>query len=316
MISSRVDIAAQTLEEGGLVAFPTETVFGLGARADDEKAIKKIYELKGRPQNHPLISHCADVEKAFSVAKEVPSYAHALANKFWPGPMTLVFLSNDDGQICNAARGGHESVAVRVPEHKVAQELLSKCDFFVAAPSANKFGRVSPTTAQHVESEFGDELFVLDGEQSEKGIESTIISCLEDEPSILRAGTITQNDIDVALGNTAVVDPSLDIAAPGNLESHYAPSVPVVILDKDSADDSTDHDKDAFIGLNQPAGSYLLTKIPENIDDFAHSLYAFFREAENMKCEKIYVVAPENIGVGIAINDRIKKASHTFGESK
>ncbi len=314
MITDDIDFCVEKLKAEELVAFPTETVFGLGARADSAKAINKIFKTKSRPSSHPLISHTHDIHKALSVSKEVPQYALQLAEKFWPGPMTLVLHCDDDKQISSEARGGHDSVAVRVPSHPVAQELLSKCDFFVAAPSANRFGRVSPTKSQHVQEEFADELIVLDGGQSQVGVESTIISCLEDKPQILRTGKITKEEIETLTGLEVISEGVIKVAASGTLDNHYAPSIPVYLFDDESEIvlKHLDPAKCAVISLKETNLIFALENNPKDVNEYAHELYSFFREAEQQDCQAICVFPPPNIGIGVAVNERLQKASNTF----
>jgi L-threonylcarbamoyladenylate synthase len=317
MITSDIALCADVLSRGKLVAFPTETVFGLGARADVDEAVSKIFELKERPKDHPLIAHHADVDMALSAGKDIPAYARQLAEKFWPGPMTLVFRKADTNLIGNIATGGHDTVAVRVPSHPVARGLLSTCDFFVAAPSANKFGRVSPTTSQHVISEFGEQLLILDGEPSQQGVESTIISCIEDLPRILRSGSVTQENIAETL-SIDINDISIggDIAAPGNLEKHYAPAIPVftIVEPSEATQLAIDTQRCAYLGLVGPTEKFKFPKVVNNENEFARELYSFFREAEDKACESIVVVEPPASGLGVAINDRLTKAKRSFSE--
>lgn len=319
MITDDIDFCAKALADDGLVAFPTETVFGLGARADKAEAVEKIFTAKQRPSSHPLISHTADVDRALSVGEDIPDYAYKLAKKFWPGPMTLVLNCVDDTQISREARGGHDSVAVRVPSHPVALELLEKCDFFVAAPSANRFGRVSPTTAQHVKQEFSEDLIVLDGGQSDVGVESTIISCLGDKPQILRSGKITEQEIVEVVGSEIITSHVDAIAASGTLENHYAPSIPVYVYSNESdivQDTKIDPAKCAFISMSEPNLVFSMVSTPRDMNEYAHELYDFFHRAEDAKCQAICVVPPANIGMGVAVNDRITRAANTYkGES-
>lgn len=315
MITNDVDLCIEALTRGDVVAFPTETVFGLGARSDSPESIRKIYELKGRPTDHPLIAHCTDIKVALAVSADVPLTAQALANEFWPGPMTLVFNRSSGGSICDEAVGGHDTVAVRVPSHPVARALLAPCGFFVSAPSANKFGRVSPTTAQHVQEEFGDDILILDGEQSQCGVESTIISCVDVHPRILRAGAITPQDILRVTGHDVSDFSIADIAAPGTLENHYAPSIPVHVVNDETEitfPSGTASGDCAFMSFAQPAQEFCFTRVVGNFNEFAHELYSFFRGAEHAGCKAIYVVAPVSEGIGIAINDRLSKAAHSF----
>ncbi len=317
MITSDIQRCIDALTRGELVAFPTETVFGLGARSDSSEAVKKIFEIKERPRDHPLIAHCADVDVALAISPDVSDAARALAREFWPGPMTLIFKRAHSDAICDEAVGGHDTVAIRVPSHPVARELLAPCGFFVSAPSANKFGRVSPTTAEHVQAEFGDDLLILDGERSEVGLESTIISCVDEKPRIIRAGAITAQDIlrvqglTLQTGNLTGED-FQNIAAPGTLENHYAPSIPLHVITSESEIeffDGMESSHCALLGFSEPIHNYSLVRVVQNYDEYAHELYNFFREAEDKGCAAIFAVAPEDEGIGVAINDRLAKAS-------
>lgn len=317
MITNDVQLCIEALSRGELVAFPTETVFGLGARSDSPTAVNKIFELKQRPNDHPLIAHCSSIEVALAVSPYVPEYARLLANEFWPGPMTLIFKRAGSDAICDEAVGGHDTVAIRVPSHEIARELLAPCGFFVSAPSANKFGRVSPTTAEHVQAEFGDDLLILDGEQSSVGLESTIISCVGEKPKILRAGAISAQDI-LRVTGFDVVDETIlleedKVAAPGTLEVHYAPSIPVVVVSEQSeinVHDNFDSTKCALLSFSEPSLNFALSKAVGNYDEYAHEMYGFFRQAEQNNCEAIFAVAPDEVGIGIAINDRLKRAAN------
>lgn len=316
MITDDVQLCIDALTKGELVAFPTETVFGLGARADSPAAVQKIFDIKGRPTDHPLILHCSDVDIALAISPYVPEYARALASEFWPGPMTLIFKRAASDAICDEAVGGHDTVAIRVPSHPKARALLAPCGFFVAAPSANRFGHVSPTTVEHVRDEFGDDLLILDGDQSGVGLESTIISCVQDQPAILRAGAITVQDILRVTGIEPVESPQGDgnvkIAAPGTLENHYSPDIPLFVVASEAEVEKNSQfspGECAFMSLSQPVKDYRVSVLVNNYDQYAHELYDFMRRAEIEKCQAIFVVAPENEGIGIAINDRLKRAS-------
>ncbi len=322
MITQDIQLCVDALTRGEVVAFPTETVFGLGARSDSPEAIRKIYDIKGRPADHPLIAHCSDVDVALALSPDVPDYARALAAEFWPGPMTLIFRRAGSDAICDEAVGGHDTVAIRVPSHEIARELLAPCGFFVSAPSANKFGRVSPTTTEHVRSEFGDDILILDGEPSQCGVESTIISCTGSHPHVIRAGAITTQDILRVTGHDVSSDLANssddNVAAPGTLENHYAPRIPVYVVADEQAIEFTEGlspENSAFLSFGQPSQTFLLSLVVHSYDDYARQLYDFFRQAEVNGCEAIFAVAPENEGIGVAINDRLSKASHSLTES-
>ena len=316
MKTDDISVCAAELADGELVAFPTETVFGLGARADSAEAVIKIFEAKGRPQDHPLIAHASSTDMALSVSDDIPEYARKLAEAFWPGPLTLIFESNEN-QVCRHARGGHDTVAVRVPSHPCALKLLSECDFLVVAPSANRFGRVSPTTADHVEHEFPD-ILILDGDRSDVGVESTIVLCVEDVPRILRSGKVTAQDIHQETGIIPVIENGSNVAAPGTLDSHYAPSIPVYVFENEASialNVAIDPLTSAYLSLDEPNLVYKMVGTPDTLDAYAHDLYAFFRTAEDEGCSCICVIAPESEGVGVAINDRLTRAAYSYSES-
>jgi len=319
MITNDVELCVNALTQGDLVAFPTETVYGLGARADSPQAISKIFEIKGRPLDHPLIMHCSDVEIALAISPYIPEYAKRLAKEFWPGPMTLIFKRAANDAICDEAVGGQDTVAIRVPSNEIARRLLEPCSFFVAAPSANKYGQLSPTTSRHVQEEFDDEIIILDGERSSYGLESTIVSCVDDQPVILRAGAITkmqiQNAVDMEIAESG--QKSSTIAVSGNKESHYAPSIPLLLIENDS--DLTESEFDpsncAFIGGRETQLEFKLKRMVSTYEQYAFELYDFFHEAQNLKCKAIFAVRPENEGVGVAINDRLTKAAASYGSA-
>ena len=302
--------AAHALKSGRLVAFPTETVYGLGADAENEAAVARIYQAKGRPADHPLIVHIAGKAQIADWAQTVPAYASALADLYWPGPMTLVLERSKLAK--DFVTGSQDSVGLRVPNHPLALELLN--EFLklggkgVAAPSANRFGKVSPTTAQAVEDELGRFLeagdLVLEGGNSEVGIESTIIDCRGDSPKILRPGSITAEMVEQATGL------SLDIAestlrVSGALEHHYAPNAKVVL-------DQQASKGDGFIAMSNvetPEGVIRLAA-PATLDEYAKVLYQSLREADEKSLGKIVIWQPTGNGIAIAIRDRLRRASN------
>jgi L-threonylcarbamoyladenylate synthase len=303
--------AAANLLAGGLVAFPTETVYGLGADACNADAVARIYSAKGRPADHPLIVHVASMDGLGDWADDVPEYAIALARDFWPGPMTLVVkrsvLAGD------FVTGGQDTVGVRVPNHPVALGLLEAFERAggkgVAAPSANRFGNVSPTTAQAVSDELGDYLAdsdqILDGGPCEVGVESTIIDCTGAVPRILRPGAVTEVMIEESTGIAVVgaVENS-DIRVSGSLDRHYAP-VATVVLDQSPLPGQ------GFIAMADvvtPDGVVRLAA-PRTHDEFAHVLYAALRAADDQKLQTVVVAQPQGAGITIAIRDRVKRAA-------
>ena len=315
-------VAALRLRDGGLVAVPTETVYGLAARADDPHAVARIYAAKGRPADHPLIVHVPDASALDHWAASIPEYARALADAFWPGPMTLVVKRSD--RAGDFITGGQDSVAVRVSSHPLMDETLRALiqltddqSIGIAAPSANRFGRVSPTSAQHVHDEFtdiiGDDDYILDGGESAVGVESTIIDCTDEIPRLLRAGAITVDDIEQVTG--VVPGMTSTVRASGTLESHYAPLADVVITD--AAGLASSHSTDearvgvlALASIETPVGMVRLSA-PASNDEYAHVLYAALREADALQLTTVLAVLPDESGLGAAVIDRLKRAAHS-----
>jgi L-threonylcarbamoyladenylate synthase len=306
--------AAASLVKGNLVAFPTETVYGLGANATSQDAISKIYQVKGRPTKHPLIVHISSINKIDNWAKEIPEYAIKLANAFWPGPLTLVLTKTNLAK--NFITGGQENVGIRVPSHSIALELLTEFEaqggMGVAAPSANRFGAVSPTTAGAVENELGYKLtkddLILDGGESLIGIESTIVDCTQNIPRILRPGGVTSTMIEQIVGVVmCTASKSLllnKIKVPGLMESHYAPRAKVLLKGEPSHGDGLI----ALSNINTPKGVQRLAA-PINNEQFAHQLYRALRAADERNLQNVYVVPPAGDDIAIAINDRLNRAS-------
>lgn len=301
--------AAQQLQAGTLVAFPTETVYGLGADATNADAVARIYTVKGRPADHPLIVHVADAQDISEWASEIPDYAIDLARSFWPGPMTLILMRTDLAK--DFITGGQDTVGLRVPDHTLALAFLSAFKKIggkgVAAPSANRFGHVSPTTALAVHEELGEYLnpddLILDGGPSQVGVESTIIDCTGASPRVLRPGAITVEMIEAVTGEK-VVNREDAIRVSGSLEHHYAPSA-VVILD------GHPRPGDGYIALSSlptPEGVIRLAA-PLNNEDFARQLYAALREADTQGIERVVVLQPEGSDIAIAIRDRLSRSA-------
>ena len=301
--------AAQLLKSGGLVALPTETVYGLGADATNKDAVARIYKVKGRPADHPLIVHIHSMQSLGDWADEIPDYAISLARDFWPGPMTLVLkrtlLAED------FVTGGQPTVGLRVPDHAIALALLSAFAKIggkgIAAPSANRFGHVSPTTAQAVQEEIGEFLdqsdLILDGGPSSVGLESTIIDCTSDAPRILRPGAITIEMIEESTG-LKVSKAETNIRVSGSLENHYAPRATVYL-------NRTPELGEGFIALadiETPADVIRLAA-PKNIVDFARIMYAALREGDAQSLKSVVVAEPAGDGLALAIRDRLMRAS-------
>ena len=311
--ASIIKDAALALKQGHLVAFPTETVYGLGTDATNEKAVARIYEVKGRPTDHPLIVHISSMELLDKWAREIPEYAIKLARAFWPGPMTLVLKRTDLAK--DFITGSQDTVAIRVPSHTLANQLLKEFEslggYGVAAPSANRFGKVSPTNSLAVEEELGNFLLendqILDGGQSQIGIESTIVNCMGDIPTVLRPGSVTLEMIENLLGEKiGELDlHNREIKTPGSFESHYAPNAKVLLNGEFIPGNG-------FIALREiptPVGAIRLGS-PKDNNDFAQILYNALRLADSKGIKNVNVVPPVKQGIGLAINNRLLKASN------
>jgi L-threonylcarbamoyladenylate synthase len=304
--------AAKHLIAGDLVAFPTETVYGLGADASNSGAIARIYSVKGRPSDHPLIVHIASMERMGDWASDVPEYAIALARKFWPGPMTLVLMRSELAS--DFVTGGQETVGVRVPDHVVALALLEAFEKAggkgVAAPSANRFGHVSPTTAAAVVEELADYLskddLVLDGGACAVGVESTIIDCTGLLPRVLRPGAISTAMIEDVTGLRAVSVNGVDtIRVSGSLENHYAPAAKVVLCEVPIVGQGFIAHKN----IETPSGVIRLAS-PSDDEEFAQILYSALREADAQGLLEVVVIQPIGAGIAVAIRDRLIRASN------
>ena len=306
--------AAATLIKGDLVAFPTETVYGLGADATNKDVIARIYKVKGRPKDHPLIVHISSLANLDKWARDIPEYAVKLARAFWPGPMTLILPRTDLAK--DFITGSQDNVGIRIPSHTVALALLKEFEdqggLGVAAPSANRFGAVSPTTASAVEIELADFLSendqILDGGPCAVGVESTIINCTQVKPSILRPGAVTKEMIENTLGITidlnASNSESIQVKAAGLLESHYAPNAKVFLTGLPSLGDG-------FIALDSfitPSGAIRVAS-PKTNEEYAQVLYQAFRLADSKGLSKVFVIPPTGGGIAVAINDRLAKSA-------
>jgi L-threonylcarbamoyladenylate synthase len=301
--------AAASIKEGNLVAFPTETVYGLGADASSADAVAKIYAAKGRPADHPLIVHISSMDGIGYWANEISEYAIALARAFWPGPMTLICKRS--GEAKDFVTGGQDTVGLRVPDHVVALALLDAAKQIgvhgIAAPSANRFGHVSPTTADAVREELDQYLSpgdtILDGGPSQVGVESTIIDCTGNNPHILRPGAITQVMIEEVTG-LKVTDVESEIRVSGSLENHYAPEATVVL-------DATPQSGDGYIAMSDkttPAGVIRLAA-PHSVEEYARILYSSLRDGDSQKISRICIEQPQGDGLAIAICDRLQRAA-------
>jgi L-threonylcarbamoyladenylate synthase len=310
--------AAARLRAGGVVAMPTETVYGLAARAEDEAAVRRVFAIKGRPADHPLIVHLAAAQWLPDWARVVPEAAWTLARAFWPGPLTLV-LERQPG-VLDAVTGGQDSVALRVPAHPVALDLIRAAGALVA-PSANRFGRLSPTTAQDVAAELGQAVdLILDGGPCRVGVESTIVGLLGDTPMLLRPGGIPLEPIEALLGRP-LARPTGGVRVSGNLPAHYAPATPLELLPAAAVPERVEALtglglRPAVLGLGTapgplPAGVRVVT-LPAEAEAYARALYASLRALDAAGCDRILVVMPPDEPVWLAVRDRLSRAAAAF----
>jgi L-threonylcarbamoyladenylate synthase len=287
--------AAELIRSGALVAFPTETVYGLGANAFDPRAVQRVYETKGRPSSSPLIVHVADEDMAKSISEEWPLIAHVLAVRFWPGPLTLVVKKSS--VISDIITAGLNSVGIRVPSHPVALDLIRRAGVPIAAPSANRFTEISPTTAEHVRSGLGDRIdMILDGGPAQVGIESTVVALTRDPPAVLRPGMISQTDLEAATGVTWKSETGLRNASesPGMHPRHYAPRTPLYVLEH---------------GERPPAGNGRIIHLAPDPAAYAAALYAELHKADVEGWDWIAVEKPPDKPEWAGILDRLRKAA-------
>ena len=312
--------AAQLIRSGGLVGFPTETVYGLGADASSDQAVAGIFAAKGRPSDHPLIVHVAGADQADRYAASVPAFAARLMQAFWPGPLTVI-LPRRAGMAA-AAAGGQDSIGLRCPDHPVALALINASGTGIAGPSANRFGRVSPTTAQHVESELGADLLVLDGGPCEVGIESSIVDCTRGHPVLLRPGVLTQADLEAACGERVLGKDDVSVAtdaprASGTLESHYAPSARVRLMDAQAMQTALD-----LLGADAAnmavyartivrirSDKVLYRRMPDDALAVAQQLFAVLREFDARRVKLIWVEKLPGAMEWDGVRDRLDRAA-------
>lgn len=312
-----IEKAAGVLRAGGLVAMPTETVYGLAANVEDTAAVARVFQVKGRPPSHPLIVHVAGAEQLDDWVADVPDTARLLAERFWPGPLTLVLRRGP--RVPLEATGGLETVAVRVPDHPVALALLSTFGGAVAAPSANRFGSVSPTTADHVRAELGDAVdFVLDGGPCQVGVESTIVDATSETPSILRPGGVTREELEAALGCPVAVGSTSHVRVPGQHPSHYAPQARVVLVtpEKILAEAQLAQERGHRVGVilpptlaDAPVKAHAVVTVPRSTAAYARGLYGFLRELDQLGCDLVLASLPAEQGLGLAIANRLRRAA-------
>jgi L-threonylcarbamoyladenylate synthase len=323
-LDASVQTAARALQQGQLLGLPTETVYGLAADSDNDAAVAQIFVAKGRPANHPLIVHVADAAAITRYAQAVPVFAQQLIDAFWPGPLTLILPRLP--QAAQASTGGQDSVGLRCPSHPVAHAVLQACQqldppvWGVSAPSANKFGRVSPTTAQHVAAEFGDALLVLDGGACEVGIESTIVDCTRGVPVLLRPGAITRDDIERACGTRPLSKEELPAQTPrasGTLLAHYAPNAKVRLMDAGQLQSALD--------LLGPEGRHIavyhrsplrsasraihLRAMPDDALATARELFGTLRDFDELGVRLIWIETPPDSADWEGVRDRLQRAA-------
>lgn len=315
MTDQEIDNAAEFLRAGGLVAFPTETVYGLGADAANAAAVRRIFKVKGRPAEHPLIVHLADMSALKNWAREVPRGAWLLAEAFWPGPLTMI-LKRADG-VLDAVTGGQDTIGLRVPSHPVAHKLLLAFGGGIAAPSANRFGHLSPTTAAHVREELDEDVdLILDGGACPVGIESTIVDLSGAQPAILRPGHIGARQIEDALLMPLGLAGAGAPRAPGTLASHYAPRTPLKLVHPDELEAFVRKQVPAIPvavlarrGRPQNTRAVLWQVAPQQPADYAQHLYALLRRMDDAGCRLIVVESPPELPEWVAVRDRLARAA-------
>lgn len=315
----RTGEAARRLAAGEVIAFPTETVYGLGADATNAVAVARIFALKGRPADHPLIVHFADPAAISEWAFEIPPEARALAARFWPGPLTMVLKKAP--RVPAGVTGGQDTVGLRCPSHPLAQELLREFARIgsgaVAAPSANKFGHVSPTTAAHVRDEFGPALFIVDGGACDVGLESTIVDLSRGAPVLLRPGGITRDDLAMALGTRLLERDARAPRAPGTLDAHYATRTALALVDASALEEELETQSNiAVLALREPPHTARVTSWitgPFDATRYGHDLYANLRKLDESGAKRIVVEAPPRTVAWEAVSDRLMRAAAGAG---
>ncbi len=311
-----LDTAVQALRDGELVAFPTETVYGLGAHAGHPGALRRVFELKGRPNSHPLIVHLDSQRFLTRWAREIPPAAEKLAERFWPGPLTLV-LPRAAG-VNPLVTGGQDTIAVRVPSHPMAQQLLTAFGGGIAAPSANRYGRLSPTRAEHVRDEFGDAVrVILDGGECKLGLESTIVACLGGTVRLLRPGAVTLSQLRRVVGEVLTQPSAQSPRVPGSHGAHYAPATPLAIVPGNDIEElaaqlSEGGQRIAVLAQRPPLGTYRFVtwiNAGQRVDAYAHDLYAHLRALDRAGCARILVQEVPGDERWDAVRDRLRRAA-------
>jgi L-threonylcarbamoyladenylate synthase len=316
-VIEQVRRAAELLRAGELVAFPTETVYGLGADAENERAIRRLYEIKGRPAAHPVIVHFADVDSAFRWARDVPAAARRLAESFWPGPLTLVLTRADRAK--DFVTGGQESIGVRVPSHPVAQALLRAFGGAVAAPSANRHGAVSPTRVEHVIADFGDSIpLVLEGGESEVGIESTIVQATAESMVLLRPGRISEAEIEQRCGVRVIAKRADSPRHSGGESRHYSPETPAWLVKSADLEEALSSAASrgtvaaVLVLSGEDRAAAYRRRLPPDPEQYAQKLYAALRELDRSGATQILIEAPPATAAWAAVNDRLQRATRPW----
>lgn len=321
--AARIDRAVEVLRRGGLVAFPTETVYGLGADASNPRAVERIFEVKGRPANHPVIVHLGRADAVDGWAVDISSDARRLMDAFWPGPLTVLVARAS--RVPDVVTGGSDRVGLRVPGHPMALDLLEGFGGGIAAPSANRFGAVSPTTAAHVRADLGDDVdLILDGGPTDVGVESTIVDCTTSEPEVLRPGGVSFEALARVLGRPAAIwMGDRRVAAPGTLAAHYAPGAQVRLVDDASAVGAATSralEEGKVVGVLAPSAIDGLApevyRLPPagDVDAYARVVYDRLRTADRLGIDVLVVVPPPDHGIGRAVRDRLRRAAATTSE--
>ncbi len=299
--------AARFIKKGGVVAFPTETVYGLGANVFDERAIAKIFEAKQRPEDNPLIAHVGSLGQIESLVKEITPHARKFIEAFFPAPLTLVLPKSE--KVPLLATAGLETIGVRMPKNETARKFLRACNVPLAAPSANLSGRPSPTHWQAVYEDLNGRIdCILQGEMTEIGLESTVVDCTSEYPLVLRSGAVTLEDLQQVVPETTIykISENEPAKSPGLRHRHYSPKARVILISNFKFQISN---RSAFIGLMKPEQDFELVKICTSVEEYAHEVFAFFRECDAKQIETIYCEKVVEKGIGLALMDRLRRAA-------
>ncbi len=307
-LTTHPHIAAEVIRSGGIVAFPTETVYGLGADIFNKSAIEKIFEAKQRPPDNPLIAHVSSLNQMTLLTNEVTDNAKSLVDAFFPGPLTVVLKRS--ARVPYAATAGLDTIGIRMPEHSLARRFLAACGTPVAAPSANLSGRPSPTTWQAVLEDLNGRIdCILQGDPTDIGLESTVVDCTVDPPLLLRKGAVSIEELRRVVAGTRAdeVNGQEDIRSPGLRHRHYTPSAKIILVEPDLI--RADTANSAYIGLVPPVWDVGKRVICGSVEDYAQQMFEFFRECDRLGIEKIYCQMVDEVGIGSALMDRLRRAA-------